>query len=109
MPYKFTIVDHRTGEPITGEINFRIDGKSTLQGWPVGYEGIELDERTVSSYDSIIVSAPGYGTYSAPVSGLWEETEFQLEKNSPVWLWATAGAAVAAVAVAYYFEHRKTK
>lgn len=109
MPYKFTIVDDRTGEPIAGEINFRVDGETTLQGWPVPLLGIEMEDQTVDAYDSIIVSAPGYGTYAAPVAGLWEETEFQLQKNSPVLMWVIIAAAVAALGTAYYIEHRKTK
>src|SRR5687768_12994355 len=109
MPYNFTIVDQRTHEPIRGEINFRVGDEKTLQGWPVGYEGIEMDEGLVQSYDSIIVSAQGYGEYAAPVAGLYDDTEFRLVKKSPVVLWAVIAAAAAAVGVAYYFEYRKTK
>lgn len=107
MPYKFTIVNQSTGEPIAGEINFRWQGETTLEGWPVPLLGIELEDELVESYDDIIVSAPGYGMYAAPVAGLYSETEFRLVKNRPVVLWALAGAAAAALAVAAYFEYGK--
>ncbi len=109
MPYKFTIVNQRTGEPIAGEINFRTDGQTTLKGWPVPLLGVEMDDQLVEAYDDIIVSAPGYGTYGAPVTGLYEETEFRLVKNTPVLLWALAAAAVAALGVSAYFEYGKPK
>lgn len=109
MPYKFTIVNQKTGLPITGEINFRVDGQTTLQGWPVPLLGMELSDTLVNSYDDIIVSSPGYGTYSAPVAGLYSETEFRLVKNVPVVLWAVAAAAAAALAVSAYFEYGKPK
>lgn len=107
MPYKFTIVNQRTGEPIKGEINFRVGGQTTLQGWPVPLLGIEMSEELVEGYDDIIVSAPGYGTYGAPVIGLYGETEFRLVKNAPVLMWAVVAAAAAALAVSAYFEYGK--
>ncbi len=107
MPYKFTIVNQRTGAPIAGEINFRAGGQTTLEGWTVPLLGIEMEEGIVQNYDNIIVSSPGYGTYSAPVAGLYDETEFRLVKNQPVVLWTVVGAAAAALAVAAYFEYGK--
>lgn len=104
MLYKFTIVDQRTGRPITGEINFRWEGQKTIEGWPVPLEGIEMEDSLVESYDDIIVSSPGYGTYGAPVGGLHGETEFQLVKNVLVWPWVVGGVALALAMAAPFFK-----
>lgn len=108
MPYKFTIVDLKTGEPIKGTVRFRSGSGVTPDAWEIPLLGAEVPEEVVESYDSIIVNAPGYFEYAVPVQGLYLETEFRLRKKSPVMLWAVIGAAAGALAIAYYFERKTT-
>lgn len=107
MPYKFTIVDIKTNEPLTGTVRFRSGGGVTPDAWPIGLLGSEVPDAVVESYDSIIVDSPGYGQYATMTSGLYSETEFRLVKDSPVLLFVAIGAAAAGLVVAHYFEKRK--
>jgi hypothetical protein len=108
MPYKFTIVDRKTGRPIEGTVRFRSGSGVTPDAWDIPLLGAEVPEAVVESYDDIIVNAPGYFEYGVPVQGLYLETEFRLWKKPPVMLWAVIGAAAGALAVAYYFERKTT-
>jgi hypothetical protein len=56
MPYKFTIVDRKTGRPIEGTVRFRSGSGVTPDAWDIPLLGAEVPEAVVESYDDVILS-----------------------------------------------------
>lgn len=103
MPYKFTIVDERTLQPIAGWIEFR-KGVGKTGRFPVPVAGIDFAGHEWFGFDTIAVGAQGFGEYSEPMDFEEGEYQFRLRKKVAVWPWVAGGIAAALLFSSPFFK-----